>query len=348
MDETFAMVRETAERVFRDHHEASRAGAETDGWAASLWAEVEALGLTRAHLPEETDGAGMAFGDALALLKLAGEYAVPLPLAEAMLAGWLLQGAGLVVPSGPLTVASASASVDLRPDGDGWRLAGAIPRVPWARHATALVVLHEAGPHVRVALVPAEALDTVPGENLAGEPRDLVLVNARLPASAVAESALGLAALREAGATARALQMAGALARVSAMTVGYAGDRVQFGKPLGKFQAVQQSLAVLASQAVAAGAAADLAAEVVGRSGGRSAAACAKSRAGEAAGIAAALAHQVHGAIGYADEYPLHLFTKRLWAWRDEFGDETEWNGVLGRRLAAAGADGLWRELTAI
>ena len=61
----------------------------------------------------------------------------------------------------------------------------------------------------------------------------------------------------------RTQQIAGALTRLTEMTTQYAQDRVQFGRPIGKFQAVQQNLAVLAGQTAAAVAGADLAAEAV-------------------------------------------------------------------------------------
>ena len=75
--------------------------------------------------------------------------------------------------------------------------------------------------------------------------------------------------------------------------------------------------------------------------------AVAKLRTGEAAGLCAGLAHQVHGAIGFTYEHRLHYLTKRLWSWRNEFGNETEWGLLLGRHLAAAGPDRLWQEITA-
>jgi alkylation response protein AidB-like acyl-CoA dehydrogenase len=132
------------------------------------------------------------------------------------------------------------------------------------------------------------------------------------------------------------------------MTVQYAQDRVQFGRPIARFQAIQHNLAVLASQAAAAGAAADVAAEAVADGVRIPAIAAAKTRAGEAAGIGAAIAHQVHGAIGFTYEHRLHFFTKRLWAWRDEYGSEAEWSSRLGQHMAVAGADRLWAEITAI
>ena len=131
------------------------------------------------------------------------------------------------------------------------------------------------------------------------------------------------------------------------MTTQYALDRTQFGRPIGKFQAVQQNLAVLAGQTAAAGAAADMAAEAVGDSIRLLPIAAAKSRCGEAAGIGAAIAHQVHGAIGFTREHSLHFLTKRLWSWRDEFGNETAWNRLIGRHMAKAGPARYWAEITA-
>ncbi len=61
-----------------------------------------------------------------------------------------------------------------------------------------------------------------------------------------------------------------------------------------------------------------------------------------AADKGASLAHQVHGALGFTLEHPLHFATRRLWAWRSEYGAERDWALVLGRHAAAQGADGLW------
>jgi alkylation response protein AidB-like acyl-CoA dehydrogenase len=137
------------------------------------------------------------------------------------------------------------------------------------------------------------------------------------------------------------------LERVTEMTTQYALDRTQFGRPIGKFQAVQQNLAVLAGQAAAAAASAGMAADAVGETIGLLPIAAAKSRCGEAAGIGASIAHQVHGAIGFTQEHSLHFLTKRLWSWRDEFGNETVWNRLLGRHMAKAGANRYWAEITA-
>ena len=143
--------------------------------------------------------------------------------------------------------------------------------------------------------------------------------------------------------------MAGALEEVLELTVRYANERVQFGKPIGKFQAVQHQAAVLASHAAASSAAAHGALEALRRSQGTEIALevmLAKIRIGEASGIAAAIAHQVHGAMGFTYEHVLHRSTRRLWSWRDEFGAEAHWAEQAGRLVSQTGGEGLWAYLT--
>ncbi len=69
-------------------------------------------------------------------------------------------------------------------------------------------------------------------------------------------------------------------------------------------------------------------------------------RVGEAAGNGAAIAHQVHGAMGFTYEHSLHQATRRLWSWREEFGNEAHWAELLGHMVAARGADALWPFVT--
>ena len=273
--------------------------------------------------------------DALGLLEVAGRHALALPLADTMLAGWLLAGAGIEVPQGPLTVAPSS-DATLR---DG-RAAGRAWAVPWGRHAGVVVLIDD-----QVVLLMPGAFTAEPGADIAGDPRDEIVFDAAVPSGPAAH---GATEVRAAGAATRTLLIAGALQAVTDMTVQYANDRSQFGKPIGRHQAVQQSIAVLAGQAAAAAAAAGIAAEAMAHGVDLPAIAAAKARAGEAAGIGAAIAHQVHGAIGFTAEHALHRFTRRLWAWRDAWGNEAEWSARLGRHLAAAGPAGLWPAMTAL
>ncbi|HEX3996029.1 MAG TPA: acyl-CoA dehydrogenase family protein, partial [Acetobacteraceae bacterium] len=118
-------------------------------------------------------------------------------------------------------------------------------------------------------------------------------------------------------------------------------------KALSQFQAVQQNLAVLATHAAVAGMAAVMAQNAVATGHLFPDIAIAKARAGESAGLGAAIAHQIHGAIGFTLDHDLQFSTKRLWSWRDEFGNEAAWNLAYGRHLASAGAELFWPAITA-
>ncbi|HSM95114.1 MAG TPA: acyl-CoA dehydrogenase family protein [Rhizomicrobium sp.] len=146
---------------------------------------------------------------------------------------------------------------------------------------------------------------------------------------------------------ARAGQIAGAISAALTLSVEYTRQRQQFGKPLAAFQAIQQQLAVLAEEAAASRAAASAAARAADRGEAKFEIASAKLRANIAAGQAASIAHQVHGAIGFTREYELQKFTRRLWAWRSEYGNDRHWADEIGRMAAARGADGFWPGLTA-
>ncbi|GAC1328011.1 MAG: acyl-CoA dehydrogenase family protein [Beijerinckiaceae bacterium] len=349
MSETRDLLTTTAERLFHDYCTPELLRSSNEGALSPvLWSALVDAGLTTALVSAQTGGAGVELADGLALLVEAGRFSLPAPLAETMIAGWLLDRAGLSVPDGVLTFAvpRTSERVTARREGERWRLTGTITRVPWAEAAVGLVVLAEgdAGP---VAVYAAhDAYAATAGHNLAGEPRDDVAFAAMSVGSGAA-SDLHANDWRALGAVARSAQMAGALQRLLSSSVQYAQDRVQFGRPIGKFQAIQQSLAALAGHAAAATAAANGAIEAAGRDLRSALVAAAKIRTGEAASAGAAIAHQVHGAIGFTQEHSLHYSTRRLWSWRDEFGSEAEWSRDLGARAAKAGADQLWQMITA-
>ena len=132
--------------------------------------------LHRALVPEDAGGFGLPVTDALSLLRVAGAHALPLPLAETMLACWLLAGAGLPLPDGALSVGPVrdGESLALTGSADVWHLSGTLTRVPWARNADHLAVLARHGEQDRVVLVGNASWSIEPGENVAREPRDTV------------------------------------------------------------------------------------------------------------------------------------------------------------------------------
>jgi acyl-CoA dehydrogenase len=341
------LVREVAAKLFADLVPAKVVNdAEAGAFPAELWRALNEAGFPDALAAgAEAPGDLAGISNAAAILREAGRHAAPVPLAETMLARWLLAGAGIKAPEAPLTLAPVArdGGFALKREGAGWRLAGRAAGVPWARDVAGIVVVADG----QVMLVAPAAADIRPGKSYAGEPRDDLSVDVPAAAKPLA-AGVDAALLYRLGALLRAVMMAGALDEVLTLTVQYANDRVQFGRPIAKFQAVQQQLSVLAEHVAASGVVAAAAVEVAAAKGDFPfAVAVAKARVGEAAGKVAEIAHQVHGAIGFTHEHRLHHLTRRLWSWRDEFGVESEWQQELGRIAAARGGDGLWQLLSA-
>jgi len=328
---------------------AAREKAEAGEWPADLWRALDEVGLTKAALPESAGGSGLEFDDAMLALRRSAYHAVPVPLAETMMAGRLLVAAGLEIPDGAMTVAPVrmDAPLAIARGAGGVTVSGASQRVPWGNQCPHVVVVGNHGGKETVALVGSTSSCVGAEKNLAGEPRVQMRFEATPLLAAAPLADAGMRLTME-GALCRSVQMAGALERVLEYALLYANERVQFGRPIGKFQAIQHLLAVLAGHVAAASAAADAAVEASHAAPDEFAVAVAKSRTGEAAGKSAEIGHQVHGAMGYTREHNLHYSTRRLWSWRDEFGNETWWQTRLGRSVAARGADSLWPMLTGV
>jgi len=325
------------------------AGAPTPGqWAAPAWDALQDLGVTTISVPEESGGSGGSMVDAVAVLQVLGEHSIDLPVADtALLGGWLLARCNATVPRGPLAAAVPAEPLGIAISGAGVAVHGSVRRVPWARHAERVIVLSD----VLVLELEADEIDIVPHTNLAGEPRDDLSIDVRIPAERVHEldddPTVVLRELRERSALARAALMAGAGRRALSLAVDYAREREQFGRPIAKFQAIQQHIAAMAGEALAVKVAVEAAALAFDAGGDRElAVAAAKATAGGSAGLVASSAHQVLGAIGYTAEHELHRSTTRLWAWRDESGTEHEWAAAVGQRVLSAGSSGLWPMLT--
>lgn len=335
---------DTVDRICEEHcTRAVLVTAEQGEWPSALWDALDEVGLVGALLPEEAGGSGIDFADAMAILRRTAYHTVPLPLAETLLAGRLLLSAGLKVPAGPLTVVPPGAQ-PLRISQSA-TVSGESVRVPWGNACVHAVVVGQDEDGSFIGVVATEGLACAALRNLAGEPRATLRFESA-PLLQVAPFVGGIDRLRAEGALIRSVQMAGAIERILSYSVQYANERVQFGKAIGKFQAVQHMLAMLAGHAAAAGAVADMAVEASANQAHDFAVAVAKARAGEAAGRGAEIAHQVHGAMGFTHEHNLHYSTRRLWSWREEFGNESYWQERLGRTVAAAGAQALWPMIT--
>jgi acyl-CoA dehydrogenase len=314
--------------------------AESERWSPTIWKAAASLGLPWISVPESAGGVGGTVSDAVAVLVAAGRHAAPIPLAETgLLAGWLLSAAGLTVGDGPLTVVPGRAEDDLRIEAG--RLSGTAHRVPWAAAADRIVALV----HGQVVVVSPSSGVVTEVSNLAGEPRETVTFDAaEVESLTAAPDGIDAEALAYRGALSRAALMAGALGAVEELTVRYTSERRQFGRPVGSFQAVQ-ALVVLAAEEAAL---VDMAVQVAGREADRGGArfeiASAKLLADEAAQRVSRAAHQAHGAMGMTQEYPLHHLTRRLWAWRSEYGD-LSWSRRLGGAVQSMDPGQLYRAI---
>jgi acyl-CoA dehydrogenase len=304
----------------------------------SAWDSLEQAGFTLVPIPERLGGSGGTLSQAADVLRAASRHAIGVPLAETMwLAGWLLAASDVPVPAGPLTATVAGDDVTLTRAADGWRLDGTLRRVPWARHAAEIVVLATAGDGPVVVRVGGGRAELHLGHNLAGEPRDDVLLDGvRVAGDDVVPAGAGVSAemFRSHAALARVVALSGAAEQVLNLCLRYAGERVQFGRPLIAFQAVQQLVAQLAGEVAALVVSGQAASTKLAED----AAHCvwaAKAAAAESAGVVAAIGHQIHGAMGMTIEHPLYRSTTRLWSWREEYGNEQAHYQALGRLVAA-------------
>ncbi|MFJ9173770.1 acyl-CoA dehydrogenase family protein [Streptomyces sp. NPDC102360] len=340
------LLTDTAQRLLSSGGGApAPADAERDAWSEPMWRGLTESGLVGVGIAESDGGSGGTALDAAELVRLSGYCAAPVPLAEtSFIAAPAVVTAGLALPDGPLAVAPTTGELSAEPTGSRWAVSGTAHAVAWARAAGHVVAIADGGPHGPVlVVVPVDAVQVTPGHNLAGEPRDTVLIDDAEVSGAPVTAEFVEQRWRRRGAVARSLQIAGALERVLDLTVGYAKERVQFGRPIVKFQAVSHLVAQL-GEAVAQ---ARMAAEAGALSLGVHDAEISKIIAGEAASRGAAIAHQVFGALGTTRECDLHLYTTRLWSWRDEFGGERSWADALGAEAGRAGTVALWDLISA-
>jgi acyl-CoA dehydrogenase len=342
------IVVETAERIFADLADPQTINNDKKGeWKAPLWQALNEAGLPLSWVPEDCGGSGASLADGFALLNAAGRFAVAVPLAETMLAGWLLAQAKIASPEGEMTVVPASPKDRITLNGDG-SLSGRVRNVPFAKAAKYFAVLAHGKDGVSIALVSAPKARIEAGLNVGYDNSDTVTLD-RVQPIAIKPAPRGFdqTTLMLMGGVARSLQIAGALESMLDISVRYSNERVAFEKKISKFQAVQHNLARLAGESAAALAAATSAADAISNATSFDdavylEAAAAKIRCAEAAEKGGAIAHQVHGAIGFTLEHILHRYSLRALAWRDDFGSESYWAVELGKLVANRGADELW------
>ncbi len=329
--DTTQLVLDTAQRMFADHcDKARRDRAEQGHFPAQLWEVIAENGLPQLATPV----GGGTLADAFRLLRVAGRHALPVPLAEALIANHLMSATTCGEFDGRISLGIADSH-----SAEGGEVNVQLAGVPWARAMDG--ICYVIGDPLEVVLLDVTRCEITEHANIAGEARDEVRFLG-VPRRCGAPVGIAVTRVFEWMALSRAALMSGALERVLELSLDYAKERKQFGRPIGGFQAIQHNLALLAGQVAASLRATDAAIAALDTPRFPVQVAVAKSRVGEAAGVASEIAHQVHGAMGFTHEHQLHHFTRRLLAWRDEFGRENYWQQRIGRQIASGGADALW------
>jgi acyl-CoA dehydrogenase len=338
MSELTHIIEQTANGIFGDNvtHKILE-DFEQGGFDKALWQTIEEAGLTKVLLAEDQGGAGGSWLDAEVVLRASGRHRVPAPVGEAVAAYWLLAEAGMDIPrSGVLTWAP------VLEDGEDLILT----KAPWAHVADHVLLWSDKGSFYLYGKTDG----LTPSKNMGAEPRSTgSLAKADAVVTALAPASLEGVDPKSIGALVRAVQMSGALDGALHISVNYATERIQFGRPIAKFQAIQQQLALMGGHVATAVRAAGAGCEALARDPATASfdIAAAKVRNGEAIEISTSVAHQVHAAIGITFEYGLNFYTRRLWSWRDEFGSESLWAEEIGRAVVELGAKNLWDAVTA-
>lgn len=286
--------------------------------AEALWNAIEASGFADALVPEARGGAGQALAGVFGLFELCGRHALPVPLAETMMARAVLAGAAIEIPRGSIALAQAVGPAETS-KGAPVRSGRVADWVLLQRGSEARLLPRDTA-HAEAGLFPLDAALSWTQDSWTHAPRV-----GRVPD------------LNDLHAVVCAALIAGALKAVFDLTLAYANQREQFGRPIGKFQAVQHQLSVMAEHVFAARMAAQLGCQTDVRAPDRLRVAIAKARTSKAAQEVAALAHAIHGAIGFTAEFDLQLFTRRLHVWRQTAGSESAWQAVAGRLLLVSG-----------
>lgn len=310
---------DAARQVLADHctPQAVRDIEEGGDSARGLWQQLEAAGLADALLGEDDGGSGLNLDQVFGVLEQCGAHALPLLLGETMIARALLPATQR--PAGSIALARGQQQAD-----GAW-----------------LCALVRGGRVADSVLVQADGVWRLLDAGQARQDPHVLALDAAMrwePAQVEAAPLVAIDAaidIRTLQACVVAPQMAGALGSVLERTLQYANERQQFGRPIGKFQAIQHQLAVMSEHVCAARMAAQLGCHAEGVAPDRLRVAVAKARCSEAALVVAELAHAVHGAIGFTEEYDLQLYTRRLHAWRQTAGSEAYWQDVAGEALFA-------------
>ncbi len=301
-------------------------------------------GIATIGVAESDGGSGGGDADLAVALRLLAGLARDTNLAEdGFISAWALRQCGQVELHQQLTPAFDVGTRLTATLGSGaWFITGHASLVPLVPKSDLAVLPVEANGQLHLALVSTSEAEMIAGSNLAGEDRcELYFDSVKVERMLQLPSYISWIDLHARLALARAVQISGALVAIAELTVNYARTREQFGKAIAEQQAVAHMLSSIAEQSLLAEAAVATAIN----SPTTWNCAIAKSVASRAARSASADAHQVHGAMGMSQEYPLGSLTTRLWSWIEEGGRPESWESWLGAQFMQQDHPSLWESV---
>ncbi|WP_339175696.1 acyl-CoA dehydrogenase family protein [Solibacillus sp. FSL R5-0691] len=341
MSEIKEMVVEVVEKIFKDKVEKETVDLlEENKWAEDVWKLLLENELHHVAVSEEDGGAGGDVEDLFALYFLIGKYAAPVPFIEHTLANFILQQVDLK-GNGQLTTYSIINPLQLNGD----TLTGTLKHVGWAQYAEKIVtVAREDSQHfIVVADLKDAALKN--STNLAAEPRSEVVFENMKALNKMPITEKQYDAFKKLVTAASVSKMSGALTTAFQLSVQFSKEREQFGRPIHRFQLVQQHLANMAGEQTLMTVAVNNILTLLADGREENEVAYARIRMDDASRAVATSAHQVHAAIGVTHEHRLHQYTRRLWAWRDEELTARYWKKQLAQQLLETNLD-LWESIT--
>lgn len=345
MSEMKEMILQVVERMLKDNVDKDLVDVVEQGkWSPNLWSLFEENGMTIVAISEDNGGAGGDLEDLLNIVRLTGKYAAPIPFTETTLANYLLEYTKLNVVEDLATYSLSANEAFTLTDG---KLSGKAIHIPWARHTNRLVTLASSEEGTHLVEVDLSQADIAHSMNLANEPRDTVTFqNAAVSQVSPALSFDELHTLTVIETAFQLALMTGAIDKVNDLTVQYTKEREQFGRPIHRFQLVQQHIVNLAGEtAVALAAFNNITAALLANPYGNEVA-YARIRFEETIQAVTTIAHQVHAAIGTTHEHSLQQYTRRLWSWRDEGKSIAYWTDLVATQLVENSSDSLWAYLT--
>ncbi|MEG0471127.1 MAG: acyl-CoA dehydrogenase family protein [Solibacillus sp.] len=345
MSEMKDMILDVAERMLKDNVDKDLVDTIEQGkWASDLWNLLEENGMTIVATSEENGGAGGDLEDLLNIVRLTGQYAAPIPFTETTFANYLLEQTNLQVVDGLATYMLSANQAFRIVDG---KLTGEMVHVPWARHTKHFVTLATSAEGIHLVEIELSQAEITHGANLASEPRDTVkFQNALVSQLSAALSVDEISAMTTLETAFQLARMTGAIDKINDLTVQYTKEREQFGRPIHRFQLVQQHIVNLAGETAIALAAFNNITDALLNNSQNNEVAYARIRFEEAIQAVTTISHQVHAAIGTTHEHALHQYTRRLWAWRDEGASISYWTDVVATQLLENSGDRLWNYLT--